>query len=336
MPAGPPTLAVLIPTLNEERALGSLLDDLRQQQGIALELLVADGGSQDRTRQLAEHAGARCCLSPAGRGRQLNVGRQELRAPWLLVLHADSRLHDPHLLANALAHMQQQPANCAGHFPLIFHDTAGVSPRLIRHMQAKTRLNRPGCINGDQGLLLRRDFLEQLGGFDERWHFLEDQAISERIFAHGDWVLLPGQLHTSARRFTEEGDWQRYFIMMLIMCAREAGVDAFFSQARQLYPQQSKTRALKVLPFLDLLLQLGETNPQFWQAMARYARANTWQLAFLLDRALGGQHCLNWLDRHPELLGSRFGDALLARGLRLLFRGPVRRLIREIDRHPPS
>lgn len=331
MPEASPHLCVLIPALNEEQALGALLDDLRQQCAVQLEIIVSDGGSRDDTRGVAQGAGALVCQGPSGRGRQLNAGLALAQAPWLLVLHADSRICNPSLLGDALDVMRRQGPNSAGHFPLRFDDTRHVSPRLVRHMQRKSRENRHGCINGDQGLLLRREFLQTLGGFDDTLPFLEDQAISDRIFTQGRWLTLPGHLHTSARRFAEEGAWQRYFVMMLIMCAREAGLAAFFTHARQLYPTQDQARALEVMPFLDLILQLGEREADFWPAMARYARRNSWQLALVLDELLGSQIFLSWFDRHQGLVQSSRGDRFLGACLRALFRGPVRRALEKLE-----
>jgi len=44
-------LSIIIPTLNEADHLPALLDDLKRQKGISLEVLVGDGGSSDATRR---------------------------------------------------------------------------------------------------------------------------------------------------------------------------------------------------------------------------------------------------------------------------------------------
>jgi glycosyltransferase involved in cell wall biosynthesis len=45
-------ISIIIPTLNEKRSLPGLLDAI-QQQGAEHEVIVVDGGSQDRTREVA-------------------------------------------------------------------------------------------------------------------------------------------------------------------------------------------------------------------------------------------------------------------------------------------
>ena len=45
-------ISIIVPVLNEERALPETLSRLRRQSG-GHEIIVVDGGSQDRTRQIA-------------------------------------------------------------------------------------------------------------------------------------------------------------------------------------------------------------------------------------------------------------------------------------------
>ena len=85
-------LSVVIPALNEAGTLPLLLADLATWPS-NLEILVVDGGSGDSTAAVTHNGGARLLRSPvAGRGQQLRWGADQANGPWLLVLHADSRL----------------------------------------------------------------------------------------------------------------------------------------------------------------------------------------------------------------------------------------------------
>ena len=86
-----PLLGIVIPTLNEEEALPLLLSDL---SGLSVphRVVVADGGSLDGSRAVAERAGAEVVDAARGRASQMNAGAQALWTPWLLFLHADVRL----------------------------------------------------------------------------------------------------------------------------------------------------------------------------------------------------------------------------------------------------
>src|SRR5262249_20628438 len=86
------TIAVIIPALNEEARIPALMANL-----VALrpdELIVVDGGSSDRTVDLARpHGGV--LPSTAGRALQMNAGARAASAEILLFLHADAFLERP-------------------------------------------------------------------------------------------------------------------------------------------------------------------------------------------------------------------------------------------------
>jgi rSAM/selenodomain-associated transferase 2 len=285
-------LSIVIPAYNEAAALPALLADLRAQQGVALELIVADGGSTDGTPALAAQGGARAVAAPRGRGAQMNAGARAASAPHLLFLHADSRLESPTQLREALDALATAGPQAAGHWPLHFARTQAGHERFYRHLEAKSALNRPGTVNGDQGLLIGAEFLRALGGFDQRLPFLEDQRIAEKIFATGTFVLLPGRLATSARRFEAEGEWRRYTLMAMIMGLHAAGADEYFAGAPGVYATQDATGRLALGPHLAharRVLRAAGWRRAFgivWRA-GRYARQNAWQMFFALDRALG-------------------------------------------------
>lgn len=303
-------LTVVIPTLNEAAALPTLLDQLRRQEGVALEIVVADGGSTDDTVARARAAGARIATAARGRATQMNAGARLATAAHLLFLHADSGLTSTGQLRDAIEALRATVASrgprCAGHFALRFsrlHDGAG---RLFRYLEAKTALNRPGTVNGDQGLLLPAEFFRALGGYDESLPFLEDARIAERIFDDGHFIVLPGTLVTSARRFEREGPYRRYTLMSLIMGLHAAGANAFFDGAREIYAAQHETGALRLSPHLALVRRvLRDAGPRgalriLWRA-GRFTRQNAWQAFFWWDVALG-------LRRRPLL---RFHDAVV-------------------------
>ncbi|HXG28223.1 MAG TPA: TIGR04283 family arsenosugar biosynthesis glycosyltransferase, partial [Nevskiales bacterium] len=253
-----PELAVVIPCLNEADALPLLLRDLAAQRGITLEVIVADGGSTDRSAQLARLQGVQVIETPRGRARQMNAGARSSKAPWLLFLHADSRLHDPGLLRSALDCLRNAIAagggaeQLAGHFALRFERRDARHALAWRYVEEKTAFNRPYCTNGDQGLLLARRYFEALGGFDEDLPLFEDQRLCARIRASGALVTLPGRLATSARRFEQAGFHRQYLLMALIMAMQAAGIETFFRHAPGLYPPQHEAGRLRLLPFFRL------------------------------------------------------------------------------------
>ena len=281
--------------LDEADALSGLLADISAQRGVCAECVVADGGSTDAGLDVARAHGARWITAERGRGAQMNAGAQDARGDWLCFLHADSRLTHPDQLHDAVQTLAAESdlTAVAGHFALCFIRRAGSRPRLLyRYMEAKTATGRRYTINGDQGVLIHRRLFTCLGGFDTRQRFLEDQRMAAAVAAHGRWVLLPHRLASSARRFETEGEGARYTLMALIMAMYIADVDVFFRRAPRVYPQQSATGRLCLMPYFRLLRALvrehgvGASAGVGWR-IAGILLSQTWQLFFLLDVALG-------------------------------------------------
>ncbi|MBF0191965.1 MAG: TIGR04283 family arsenosugar biosynthesis glycosyltransferase [Magnetococcales bacterium] len=290
----PPRVSVIVPTWNEAATLPGLLAQLRRQSGVTLEILVADGGSTDGTRELARQAGVRVVDSgQRGRGAQMNAGARVAAGDDLLFLHADSGLPDPGLLRRACAHLDHIRAHSgdrwAGHFRLRFVDPPFDPPWILRYFARKTVLNRPEGIHGDQGLLLSRSFFAALGGFDTGLPFLEDQRLSRQVARLGRWTTLPGTLETSARRFRHEGVIRRMLLNAMILTSLHADFPEFLQHAPRLYRTQDAAQPLRLRPFLRLVRDLDQTTAPLeawkrWYRIGRFLRRSVLgQLFFLLD-----------------------------------------------------
>lgn len=86
-----PKLSVVIATYNEETNIGECLETIK---GLADEIVVVDGESQDQTRQIAESFGARIIKTTNKPIFHLNkqLGVDEARGAWILQLDADERI----------------------------------------------------------------------------------------------------------------------------------------------------------------------------------------------------------------------------------------------------
>ncbi len=195
-------LVALLPTLNTSENLARTLDALAGQ---VAGIVVADGGSADGTVAVARAAGARVVTAPRGRGTQLAAGAAAIEAPWILVIHADTR-PGPGWRAAAEAFMAD-PSNAdrAGYFRFALDDAAPQARRLERAVAWRCRVL--GLPYGDQGLLIRRDFLERLGGF-RAIPIMEDVDLVRRI-GRRRLVALDADFVTSADRWRRDGWWRR-------------------------------------------------------------------------------------------------------------------------------
>lgn len=195
-----PRLGIVIPTLNEARRLPALLAEL-QALRVPKRIVVADGGSTDGTAELARFAGARVVSSPRGRGTQLRAGVAALRAPWLLLLHADSRM-TPEACRALEEWLATADGSAAGHFRFRL-DESGFAWRWVEWGQRIRELST-GLVFGDQGLVVHRSRLEAVGGVPDL-PVMEDAELVRRLRRRGPVEVIPADLPTSTRRYRREG-----------------------------------------------------------------------------------------------------------------------------------
>src|ERR1700704_3327366 len=150
-------ISVVIPTLNAEATLGQTLAALvpAAVDGLVREVIVVDGGSNDRTAEIVDQAGANLMKGGAGRGHQLGAGAARAPCPWLLFLHADTTLapgweRDAGTFIERVDLERQPLAAAAFRFAL---DDVGARPRVLERLGGPRRAAlRPP--SRDQGLLL--------------------------------------------------------------------------------------------------------------------------------------------------------------------------------------
>jgi rSAM/selenodomain-associated transferase 2 len=205
-------ISVIIPAYNEEKALPYTLRALLAQSG-ECEVIVVDGGSSDRTCDIARASSdVRLFTAPKGRASQMNAGASQANGEWLLFLHADTRLPDGAL--RRLNDMENDQAIRAGGF---MHQFSGDDWRLrLISFLDNFRCTRSRIIYGDQALFVRRTLFEQLGGFPNQ-PMLEDVAFCERLIKETTPLLLFPPVITDARKFLKMGVWRSFFRVLLII-----------------------------------------------------------------------------------------------------------------------
>lgn len=190
-------ISVVIPALNEEAAISPTLEALQDLPGVA-EIIVADGGSLDRTTEIARSAGARVVKCERGRGPQLHAGALAAEGEVLWFVHADTRV-GPRASERVLETLAN-PGVVGGTFTLSFDGDAWSS----RVMNAVQPLAGPlRLFYGDSTIFLRRGTYFALGGF-QPYPLFEDVDLIAKIRKSGRFARLPEKVVTSARRFQEK------------------------------------------------------------------------------------------------------------------------------------
>ncbi|MCF8062888.1 MAG: TIGR04283 family arsenosugar biosynthesis glycosyltransferase [Deltaproteobacteria bacterium] len=204
-----PFVSVIIPAFQEEAHVASAVRSARDEEA---EILVVDGGSTDATVRRAAGAGARVVSGPRGRALQQNRGREESAGRVLLFLHADSRL--PEGYAGAVFRTLLESGTAAGAFRFRT-DGSGPMMRMVEGMtNIRSRLFQ--LPYGDQGIFLRREVFEGVGGFPEV-AIAEDLLLVRRLARWGRIRIADRAVVTSARRWRSLGVLRTTLINQVIL-----------------------------------------------------------------------------------------------------------------------
>jgi len=190
------SVSVIIPTLNEEEWIAGAVESAFAAG--ANEVIVADGGSDDRTTRNATAAGARVLLSDRMRAKQSNLGAHAATHDLLIFLHADTRL--PAAAAEAVEDALHR-ADFGG-FRIRFLEPSRRLTFAAAAINLRTRLTK--CPWGDQAQFIRRETFLAIGGFKEM-PLMEDYELAIRMKRRGLTTILPLTVTTSGRRFLRKG-----------------------------------------------------------------------------------------------------------------------------------
>jgi len=189
-------ISIIVPTLDEERALKATLGHLLL---LSDDIVISDGGSSDRTADIAAAHAVTWVAGEASRGAQLNLGVEAARGDVLLFVHADTRLPAD---AMSLIEAAVTAGALGGGFEVRFDSQRRLMALGSRLVNWRTRLTRVPL--GDQAQFLRRDAFERLGGYRD-WPILEDLDLMRRLKRLGRVTVLRSPVSTSDRRFARQG-----------------------------------------------------------------------------------------------------------------------------------
>jgi rSAM/selenodomain-associated transferase 2 len=193
-----PIVSVIIPTLNEAHSLGATLQALTRlgHGGGRVELIVADGGSADATREIAREHGAQIILAARGRGAQMHAGATVARGDVLWFLHADT-IPPPDAPRQILEALRRDPKFVGGNFAISFDGTRPAA-RFLTWLYPQLR--KLGLCYGDSAIFVRASVYREVGGF-KPFPIFEDLDLVRRLKRRGSLIHLGARVVTSSRRF---------------------------------------------------------------------------------------------------------------------------------------
>jgi len=220
-----PQLSIIIPVVNEAGQIALKLHALQTLRN-RCQLLLVDGGSNDRSAEIAKSLVDQVLHSPRGRARQMNCGAAGAQADVLLFLHADTRLPD-----NAVNLIMQAVADGYhwGRFDVSFDNPQPIFRLIAFMMNRRSRLT--GIATGDQALFITRQAFQAVAGFPDI-ALMEDIAISTRLKKLGRPCCIDAKVVTSARRWQQQGIFTTILLMWRLRLRYFFGADPIDLAAR--------------------------------------------------------------------------------------------------------
>lgn len=212
----PPKVSLIITTLNNEQTIDECLKsvfELNYPKNL-LEVIVIDGGSKDSTAKIAEKYPAKVIILPSSAPAAYNYSLKIAQGDVIAILDADVKV-EKDWLSKLIIHLRDpQVAGVGGGIETWNHQS--VLPRSIGY-DIKYRYSRLLSNNSikrlaTMNLLLRRNVLENVGGFDESLPTQYDTDIGHKITNKGyRLVFEPNAKCYHYNRPT----WREYFKQQL-------------------------------------------------------------------------------------------------------------------------
>ncbi len=217
-------VSVIIPVLNEQKALPQTLTSLLEQEcqrKWLREIIIVDGGSHDASLSIAQKFSQslpiKIIRAARGRASQMNAGAQVASAPWLLFLHADTQLPQRGL-------KELYRATCkSGVVAACFkHSFSGKywGLRFISWLH-NMRFRLTKIMYGDQAIFVARATFFEIGGFSEQ--NTEDILFSKKLLTIATPLMLNVTITTDSRKFEQIGVWQALRYVIGIQCQHQRG-----------------------------------------------------------------------------------------------------------------
>lgn len=199
-------VTVVVPARNEERSIRTCLESIRAQDWCALEILVIDGDSSDRTREIVQEVAdedprVRLLRNPERLiPVSLNLALADARARWLVRVDAHAAV-PPGYVRRAVGHLQTGRYGGVGGRK----DGVGVTPAgraIAKAMGSRFGVGGSTYHWGEQLQSVEHvpfgaypvGLLREMGGWDESLAVNQDFELDYRLRAAGHELLFDPQL----------------------------------------------------------------------------------------------------------------------------------------------
>ncbi len=213
-------LSLVIPCLNEGDGIVPFLQSLQPLRREGHEVILVDGGSSDKSADLAAPWVDQLIVVVRGRSRQMNAGAAAANGDLLWFLHADTVISTE--VVDALLGLSLAPGPLWGRFDIRLSGNHNML-RVVEFM-INWRSRMSGIATGDQGIFVESGLFKKVDGFPDI-PLMEDVALSRRLKAIAPPRCLRQRLITSSRRWEQHGIFKTIFLMWWLRFAYAMGAD---------------------------------------------------------------------------------------------------------------
>jgi rSAM/selenodomain-associated transferase 2 len=214
-------LSIIIPCLNEEKNIVSLLKSLQYLRQSQHEVILVDAGSSDNTVKLARPWVDHLVISKKGRAIQQNAGAKIATGHWLVFLHADTFLHQH--VEKEILKINQMHQYQWGRFDI--HLSGRHSGLRLIELMINIRSRLTGIATGDQAIFVRKNAFKQIGGFANLC-LMEDIYLSRSLKKISKPYCSKLKVNTSSRRWEKNGLIKTVLLMWWYRLQFFLGVDS--------------------------------------------------------------------------------------------------------------
>jgi glycosyltransferase involved in cell wall biosynthesis len=199
-------LSIIIPTLNEEKYLPKLLENIRNQKFNNYEIIVSDGDSQDKTQEIAKKYKAFLISSPIRHpSHQRNQGAKLAKGNVLLFLDADTAIPDD-FLELAFNEFNKRKISVAS-FYLKFNSSKNIYKlynSIYGFLCFLFQYIKPLSVGA--AIMSDKNIHNKINGFDESVLVGEDHDYAQRSRNVGKFRMIKSTFfYFSPRRWEKEG-----------------------------------------------------------------------------------------------------------------------------------
>jgi len=203
-------ISIIIPTLNEEEYIESVIQDLKPQLSEEDEIIVVDSESDDRTVEIASNHGAKILKQPRnGKGLAATAGAKIAKNNIVAFIDADSEIPKD-FVERIKVHFSNPDLLVVGGLDLYYSDSSawkfiynGYSRLIFAMAKAMHKITKE-CWVPSNNSAFRKDIFLEAGGY--RSVICEDSDLMRRLprskyFKHDDNLIVT----LSDRRFKQNG-----------------------------------------------------------------------------------------------------------------------------------